>query len=109
MGKIIAVALISSMALCAHAPSAHAIEGPAGKLSRGIITIITAPLEVPVQARAYWKEGAKKTPHILVWIFCGAVKGMVNMVTRVSVGGYDVATFPIPLPKEYRPLIDTSN
>jgi hypothetical protein len=71
------------------------------KLEHGFVTLASAPLEIPIQTRLYWKEGAKKTPHILVWIFCGAVKGAVNMVVKVGSGFYDVVTFPIPFPHRY--------
>lgn len=97
---MISLILISPLKANADCPAIH-------KLTRGVITIVTSPLEIPKQSRIYWKRGAEKTPHVLVWIFCGAVKGVVNMVTRIGSGAWDTLTFPIPIPKDYKPLVDT--
>ena len=72
----------------------YADGNPGAKLYRGVVNIVTAPLEIPKQARAYWIKGAQKTPHILVWIGSGAVWGFVQGVKRVGSGLWDVATFP---------------
>ena len=102
ISSLIIVALSFSLTFNAHA-ACPAVQ----KLTRGVITIVTSPLEIPKQSRIYWKRGAEKTPHVLVWIFCGAVKGAVNMVVRVGSGAWDTLTFPIPIPKDYKPLLDT--
>lgn len=58
-------------------PSNAYADNPGHRIVRGVVNIVTAPIEMPKQARAYWIEGAKKTPHILVWIGSGAVWGVV--------------------------------
>ena len=102
------IIVIILFSVCAgFVPLVQAASPMTTKLTRGIMTVASAPLEVPKQARAYWIEGAKKTPHVLVWIFCGVVKGLVNTVVRTASGTWDIVSFPLPLPKNYEPLVDT--
>lgn len=79
-------------------------NGPVNKLYRGVANVVTAPIEVPKQARAYWIKGAQLTPHILVWIGSGAVWGMVQGVKRVGSGLWDIVSFPFAKPAAYDPL-----
>lgn len=78
---------------------------PAKKLYRGAVNILTAPVEVPKQARAYWIKGAQITPHILAWIASGMVWGVVQTVKRAGSGVWDVVTFPFEKPEKYEPLL----
>lgn len=101
MKKIIVLLLF--ICLCS-VTSAEAGQGPAKKLYRGVVNILTAPIEVPKQARAYWIKGAQKTPHILAWIFSGTVWGVVQSVKRAGSGAWDVVSFPFDRPAEFEPL-----
>jgi putative exosortase-associated protein (TIGR04073 family) len=78
-------------------------DNPGKKFVRGVVNVVTSPIEMPKQARAYWIEGAKKTPHILVWIGSGAVWGVAQMVKRAGSGVWDIVSFPVNNPKEYQP------
>ena len=84
---------------------AYAENDPGKKLYRGAVNIVTAPVEIPKQARAYWIEGAQKTPHILVWIGSGAAWGIVQAFKRAGSGLWDVVSFPFEKPAEYQPLM----
>lgn len=84
---------------------AHAENNPGKKLVRGVTNIVTAPFEIPKHARAYWIEGAYKTDHILVWVGCGAVWGMVQGIKRTGSGIWDIISFPFDKPEEYQPLL----
>lgn len=79
--------------------------GSGHKLYRGVVNIITSPVEIPKQARAYWIEGAQKTDHILVWIGTGAVWGLVQGVKRASSGLWDMLSFPFEKPVKYNSLL----
>jgi putative exosortase-associated protein (TIGR04073 family) len=83
----------------------RAEDTPKTKLTRGVVNITTAPLEIVKQTRLYWKKGAQKTPHIIVWIFSGFVKGVVNTVTREVSGAWDMISFPLAVPADYQPLV----
>ena len=69
------------------------------------MNVVTAPLEIPKETRAYWIKGSEKTDHILVWLFAGAVKGVVETVKRAGSGVWDVVTFPFEKPADYEPLM----
>jgi len=98
LGLLFIVLIVMSSSL------ARAEQGPAQKFYRGIVNIVTAPIEVPKQARAYWIKGAQITPHILVWIFSGAVWGVVEGVKRMGSGVWDIVSFPVNKPEGYEPL-----
>ncbi len=84
---------------------AHAQNAPVKKLLRGMVNIVSAPIEVPKQARAYWIKGAQITPHILVWIGSGAVWGVVQGIKRTGSGIWDVVSFPFAKPADFGPLL----
>lgn len=92
-----AVLLITSTAVEA--------KNPAQKFARGAINIVTSPLEIPKQTRVYWKKGAEKTPHILVWVMSGIVKGVVETTKRFASGTWDVISFPVSIPADYEALL----
>lgn len=75
------------------------------KFKRGIINIVTSPVEIPREMRAYWIKGSEKTYHISAWLLCGAVKGIVMMPARAVSGIYDVVTFPVDYPRDNQPLL----
>ena len=102
MKKIMILSVIGCM--LAIGP-VHANQGPAKKLVRGVVNIITAPIEVPKQARAYWIKGAQITPHIIAWIGCGTVWGFVQGVKRIGSGVWDVVSFPFDKPAGFAPLL----
>jgi putative exosortase-associated protein (TIGR04073 family) len=102
MRKIIVIFIAMSLL---SIPFADADQRPVKKLYRGIVNILTAPIEVPKQARAYWIKGAQITPHILAWIGSGAVWGIVQSVKRVGSGVWDVVSFPFEKPSEFEPLL----
>lgn len=91
--------------MTAQASVAFAGDHAANKLYRGVANIVTAPVEVPKQARAYWIKGAQKTDHILVWIGTGAIWGMVQGIKRIGSGVWDVVSFPVDIPKDNEPLL----
>jgi putative exosortase-associated protein (TIGR04073 family) len=101
MLKVMVLFLIASMLSFS---SAYADQGPTKKLYRGVANIITAPIEVPKQARAYWIKGAQITPHIIAWIVSGTVWGFVQGIKRVGSGVWDVASFPFAKPASFEPL-----
>ena len=87
------------------APLVQAENTPSRKIYRGIINIVTAPVEIPKQARAYWIKGAQKTDHILVWIGSGIAWGTVQGLKRMGSGFWDVVSFPFEKPDNYEPLM----
>ncbi len=86
-------------------------DDPIKKLGRGLCNIITFPLEVPEQiSRTNNSDGPFAASTV------GVLKGLGWAVGRACVGAYEAATFLIPYPRDYQPVLrdpeyflDTSN
>ena len=70
------------------------------KFGRGISNIVTSPGELYTQPWLLTKDHATSTA-----IFGGFLKGTAMIIAREAVGIYEVLTFPLPFPKDYRPII----
>ena len=70
------------------------------KFQRGLLNVAFAPAELSNEL-----ERVKREDHWLTtWIPAG-FWGSVHMVIRAASGLYDVVTFFIPAPPEYRPIL----
>ena len=87
------------------------LNGPATKLGRGICNMLTFPLEIPEQiSRVNNSDGPLAASTV------GVLKGLGWAVGRACVGLFEAATFMVPGPKNYEPVLkdpeyflDTSN
>ena len=70
------------------------------KLGRGVANVITSPLELPKTMGDVNQEKGEIAG--LTW---GILAGTFNIAKRIVVGVYEVATFPIPLPSNYDPIL----
>lgn len=77
-----------------------AADGPVDKLGRGLTNVATCPFEI-----TKGMDDEKQESGIFAGLITGTLKGTVNMVKRAAVGVYEVATFPIPAPKGYKPIL----
>jgi len=70
------------------------------KLQRGFLNVVLSPVEISTELA---KEKRKDTlpPS---W-FAGLVRGSLFMLGRAVVGVIEIATFPIPLPSNYKPIL----
>ena len=100
MKKVIAILIVFGIVLSAGSV-ATAEDGPVKKLGRGITNVATSPLDL-----IKGMGDATQESGILAGLTWGVLKGTVNVVKRAAVGVYEVATFPIPLPKDYAPILD---
>jgi len=99
MKRIGIVILVMTLAV-SLASSVYA-QTPAAKLGRGLVNTLTGLWELPVDVLKTCKaEGAPKGLTI------GLMRGLVTGVYRTLVGIYEVVTFPVPAPAEYRPITD---
>ena len=72
------------------------------KLERGAVNTVTGLVgEVYVKI----SEDTQNS-NWFVGFFTGLVKGAAYGVGRTFVGAYELVTFPIPLPSEYRQIMD---
>ncbi len=81
------------------------VVNPVEKFNRGIINIITAPIEIAKQVDLSWKESAQKTQNVGTGIVSGIVKGLAYTVWRAGSGLWDVISFPFKTPANYEPLM----
>ena len=79
--------------------------GPTNKLSRGIVNIVTSPVEIAKQVDLSWKESAKQSKNVSGGIFSGLFKGLAYTVGRMGSGIWDVVSFPFKTPGNYEPLM----
>ena len=71
------------------------------KLGRGILNILDAIVEIPgTMMRESEAEGVGSG------ITKGTIDGIVNTVVRALVGVFEVATFALPIPENYEPILD---
>lgn len=70
------------------------------KFSRGVCNVLTCPIEFPEQIkRVHMSDGPLASA---TW---GVTKGIGMMLVRCVVGVYEVVTFPIPYPEDYKPIM----
>lgn len=70
------------------------------KLGRGLTNVATGWLEFPMQI----SNGMSETGGV-EGFFLGLGKGAVWTVLREGAGVYDTATFLLPVPSDYQPLM----
>ncbi len=97
--KIIAAGLIVFIILGMAASSAYC-DDALRKLGRGLANCVTFPLEIIEQVK---RTNLSDGPNAAFTV--GILKGLGMMVVRAGVGVYEVATFPVPLPKHYEPIL----
>ena len=101
MKKITRIVVII-LAVSFLSPSAvDAGDNPGSKLGRGLSNIVTSPLQYIVQTSKLNENHDGVTA-----LLGGLVNGTGFMAWRMCVGVYEVATFPLPVPSQYGPVLD---
>ncbi len=96
--RIIALILVAVMVVMSGVPAyaGDAVE----KLGRGTANVATCSFELP---QTMGQTAEEKGPFAgLTW---GVFQGALNVAARAAVGVYEIATFPLPLPKNYEPVL----
>ena len=96
--KALSGLLISLLIISLAAPAY--CDDPIKKLGRGICNVATCPLEVIEQMKRV--NGTDGAFAAMTW---GVLKGVAMTGLRAIVGVYEIATFPIPLPAQYKPIL----
>jgi putative exosortase-associated protein (TIGR04073 family) len=75
-------------------------DDPLRKLGRGAANILMCPIEITHQIQQSNNADG-------VWAGCtvGPIKGLGMMVVRGVVGIYEVVTFMMPFPEDYKPIL----
>jgi len=71
------------------------------KLGRGVGNILTGWIELPKNIYDTSVES-----NVFAGLTLGTAKGIGMTVMRAVVGAYETVTFPIPLPEDYKPIVE---
>jgi len=100
MNKKLVLVLSLLFAICLFTNiESHAAKNPGEKLARGVMNMWNSHKEVfdNVHESIYY-EGP-------LGLFTGLIKGARGFLARFFSGAYDTLTFPVPIPRNYEPLI----
>ena len=98
--SLLALGVVAFVLLNSFSVGLAADDNAFTKFGRGMANIVISPMELYAQPVLLAKDN-----DITVAIFGGLLKGIAMFVAREVVGVYEVITFPVPLPKGYRPII----
>ncbi len=97
--KLFLIVLISLFIITLTAPAF--CDDAFKKLGRGVANMVTFPMEVPEQmSRTNNSDGPFAGATV------GVIKGLGWAVGRALVGVYETATFLIPYPKDFKPVLN---
>ena len=76
-------------------------QDPGKKLGRGVVNILTGWVELPKNMYETSQQS-----NAFVGATIGFIKWLGMTVVRTGAGVYDAATFPFPLPKKFKPVLE---
>lgn len=92
---------VAALVLLNLASPAMAKDDAFTKFGRGVTNIAISPAELYTQPLLL-----SKSCEPTIAIFGGLFKGLAMFLIREVVGIYEVVTFPFPLPKGYKPVLN---
>jgi len=98
MKRMFALIIVVVLALSLAAPAY--CDDMLKKFSRGICNVLTSPFEFPEQIK-----NVNQSDGPMASATWGVLKGLGMIGVRAVVGVYEVLTFPIPCPKDYKPIL----
>ncbi len=102
--KILVTTLFLILAVSFNSKS-YAADNPGDKFTRGVVNIISAPIEIAKQIDHQWKSQTDQTKKVSIGLFGGLLKGVTYTVGRMGSGVWDIVTCPFKIPKDYGPLM----
>ncbi len=96
-GMMVVAALVLSATPCFAEEGSDAFT----KLGRGVANTLTGWVELPKNVYSTSLEDNAFTGMTL-----GLAKGAGMTLVRTGAGIYEVATFPFPLPEDYKPVME---
>jgi len=94
------VGLVNAGVAAADQPARRYFDGTTRKLGRGVANILTAPLELVREPYLIGQDDG-----MLAGVTVGLVRGVGSTVIREAAGIIETVTFPIPIPKNFQPLL----
>ena len=96
--RFVLIGLIILFVLSLAAPAY--CDDPLKKLGRGVANVLTCPYELVYQVMK-----SNNSDGVFAGATVGVIKGVGMIVARGMVGVYEIASFPIPVPKDYQPIL----
>ncbi|MFC1590661.1 exosortase system-associated protein, TIGR04073 family [Candidatus Omnitrophota bacterium] len=97
--KAIIIAVLAAVFVISAAEGALA-QSRTRKLGRGVANVVSCPLEIPYQMiNTFENDGG-----MAAWTL-GLLKGAGMTVVRAGVGVFEVCTFFIEIPEDFRPVL----
>ena len=78
----------------------HNLYPAAAKFGRGVTNVLTGWLEIPIHMQKYYVPNDTGTS-----LFTGASIGFIKGVIRTAVGAYETASFFLPYPEDFAPIL----
>ena len=103
MKQFISFLVITAVILSFAAGAFAEGNGPLEKLGMGIINVVTSPAEIFTSVAD--NEAGK---GMIAGKTHGFIEGIGNFGVKLLTGLIDVATFPIPWPNGYDPMLESS-
>lgn len=100
MAKRSVLVLLSVFLLIMVSASPAYCDDAVKKLGRGLCNIGTFIFELPLQI-----SRVNATDGPMAGCTWGVLKGLGMSIYRLGVGAYETVTFPIPAPKDYKPIL----
>ena len=97
--RTILIGIIISLFVIAFAVPGYC-DDPIRKLGRGICNVTTFPLEMVKQT-----SDIANSDGPMAGATYGVLRGIGMMGARIIVGVYEIATFLVPVPPEYKPIL----
>jgi putative exosortase-associated protein (TIGR04073 family) len=92
--------IVLMVAVFLYGASPASAGDPFTKLGRGGANLLTGWMEILNQINKVHEESGPTAG-----LTTGVVKGISKMLQRTIIGGYELITFPIPIPKDYQPIV----
>ena len=100
-GLVKGYALVAVLAMLMAFSSIAFADDPFTKLGRGVANSLTGWLELPKNIYSTSVED-----NALAGLTIGVAKGAGMTIVRTATGLYEVATFPFPLPQDYKAILE---
>ncbi|MCA9393412.1 MAG: exosortase system-associated protein, TIGR04073 family [Candidatus Omnitrophica bacterium] len=76
-----------------------------GKFKRGVVNVLTSPLEVPKQVKMEVKENSSNGGEAVLAGVGGTVKGLAYFAGRLTSGLWDMVGCNLAVPDDYQPIM----
>jgi len=100
-GAMLAVLALASPAEAQSSRRETTFDKCLHKLGRGIANVLTGWMEIPKEIAEAWRETDPFTGLIV-----GSIKGTGYFLVRFFAGFYEIFTFVMPFPEDYKPIIE---